>query len=43
LNKLAFILAAAVIGFVGYLYIGEKSEFRSATAAVTAAADSAAV
>ena len=43
MNKLAFILAAAVIGFVGYLYIGEMSEVRSATAAVTAAADSAAV
>jgi hypothetical protein len=43
LNKLGFVLAAAVTGFVGFLYIGEMSEVRSTTAAVTAAADSTAI
>ena len=41
--KIGFILALAVLGFMGWLYLGEMDAVRSTKTAVTAAADSTAV
>ena len=39
MNKLTFLVAVAVIGYTGWLYIGEMSEVETARAVITAAAD----
>ena len=43
MNKIMFIVAFGAMTFIGWLYLGEMNDVRSIKAAVTAAADSAAV